>query len=225
MTDLAREFRRLAEEAASRATPLPAAEVMRRGDRRRQRRVRQNAMLAICASAAVIAAAVLTGAAGRSTKLASPEHAAQVSCTATVTEAVAAGHLTVCVNYLYDHDGKVRLQAVAASFGSKAGYGVPYFGFVFRNATTGLVDAHFASRLKEANAATSFNSGWISPGSRHWHANKALFQANEELTVTLYSESPLDGVIFPVADVTVSLTRPGFVCKNDGETGGGVHVC
>ena len=66
--DLASELRQLAGSAAGQARPLPAAEVMKRGERRRRHRIAGQ-----CAAVAVVLAAVsgiITGAAASSR----PEH-------------------------------------------------------------------------------------------------------------------------------------------------------
>ena len=64
MPDLAQELRRLADAAAGQAVPLPAAEVMRRGSRRRRRRMTRQA-ISVLAVAGVVTTAMLTGAATR----------------------------------------------------------------------------------------------------------------------------------------------------------------
>jgi hypothetical protein len=53
MTELDEELRRLAEHAAERAWPLPPAEVLKRGDRRRARTIVRDAAIGVAAAIAV----------------------------------------------------------------------------------------------------------------------------------------------------------------------------
>jgi hypothetical protein len=117
VADLAHELRRLADAAAGQAVPLPAAEVIRRGNLRRRRRTTRQA-ISVLAIAGVVTTVVLTGAATRivgKTAQGPAAPAARSGCTLLVTTAVPAAHMTVCVSYAYDHGGDVQLQAVSAS--------------------------------------------------------------------------------------------------------------
>lgn len=228
MADLAQELRRLADAAAGQAVPLPAAEVMRRGSLRRRRRTTRQA-ISVLAIAGVVTTAVLTGAATRIVGKTAPgptAPAARSGCTLLVTTGVPAAHMTVCVSYTYDHGGDVQLQAVSASYQSDRGYIDPYFGFVFRSASVGLVDDHFSAQSLpqcEGNAVRACSSGWIAPagknGNSYFHGNKGRFQPNEELIVNLRALNA-DDVFFTVTGIEVSLTRPGFACPGVGTVGG-----
>jgi len=63
MSELGDELQRVSDEAAREARPLSPAEVIRRGDRRRRRRMARNAVAAL-AVAATITAGVLSSASG-----------------------------------------------------------------------------------------------------------------------------------------------------------------
>jgi hypothetical protein len=186
------------------------------------------------AIAGVVVTAALTGAATRTAGKhargpAAPARAALDSCTLVVTTAVAAGHMTVCVDYAYERGGDVQLHAVKASYQSQGGYIDPSFSFVFRNARTGLADDRFSSNIEEANAVRADSTGWIAPaaaGNRkaYFQRSRGLFQGNEELIVTLVVLSD-QNLFTGVAGIEIGLTRPGFPCPAVGVTNDGIPVC
>lgn len=63
MSELGDELHRLADQGAQEARPLPASEVIRRGDRRRHRRMVRGAV-ATLAVAAAVTAGVISGVSG-----------------------------------------------------------------------------------------------------------------------------------------------------------------
>jgi hypothetical protein len=72
MTELDDELRRIAEHGADRASPLPPAEVMRRGDKRRRRRIVRECAIGVAAAVAVAVIALAGTAAVRHQQPAPP---------------------------------------------------------------------------------------------------------------------------------------------------------
>jgi len=64
MSDLGDELQRIASEAAQEARPLPVAQVMRLGGRRRRRRVARDALAAVAVAGAIVAGVLYNSSAG-----------------------------------------------------------------------------------------------------------------------------------------------------------------
>src|SRR5258708_40306767 len=103
----------MADDAACQARPLAAADVIRRGDRRRRPAIAQRALGGL-SIAGIAAAVILTGAASGAP---APPAAAASGTTpgaTTVTETTSspAGDLTIAVKYQPEPHGKLRLLSV-----------------------------------------------------------------------------------------------------------------
>jgi len=84
MSELGDELHRLADEGAEQARPLPPSEVIRRGDRRRHRRILSGAVATV-AVAGVITAGVVVGVAGGGHPAPAPPATRPVPATAQAT--------------------------------------------------------------------------------------------------------------------------------------------
>lgn len=84
MSELGDELHRLAEEGAEQARPLPPSEVIRRGARRRHRRILSGAVATV-AVAGVITAGVVVGVAGGGGPAPAPPATRPVPATAQAT--------------------------------------------------------------------------------------------------------------------------------------------
>ena len=215
MRDLAHELRQAAESAALDARPRPAAEVMRKGDRRRWRRRSRNIVAGLLTAGAVVAA--LTVLAGISSPVPGGRGAAAMSgdCTERASLSVARGQLAGCVSYRYVSGGLVQVRGVEALFRSAYGYAMPYFSFAFRDPATGRVDYQFATKAVEANAAQSHDTGRITlnehPGMRRLPADDLL-----EITLHGYNRQGVAPLYYTVATLVVSLNQRGMRCPENG---------
>jgi hypothetical protein len=140
-----------------------------------------------------------------------------------VTVVAPDGRLVGCVSYQAGPGG-LHVRWVAAAFNAKVGFDVPDFAFTFRNRTTGAVDYRFTSPIVDQNAVRSHSTGRIlighRPGARAIHRGDVL-------EVTLRYENN-QGLVRPVAALSVSLNRHGLLCPslgNDPETSNGGPVC
>jgi hypothetical protein len=204
MPDLASELRRMTEDAAMEARPLPVAEVIRRGNRRRARAI-GGAVLAVCSAATIGVIIALTGG---PQVVQRPSQPVRGTDGGTLTSTVVGpdGRVTIWVRYVPAGGGRVTADAVRASFSYQDGYANPFFRFVFRDQATGAADQSFASPHDYQNDATSLLTKWIPLPATGPHT----FASGEVLTVALRVQSVSDspGRIFTVNEVGVVLSRP-----------------
>jgi hypothetical protein len=210
--DLADELRRVADEAARDARPMPAAAVMTLGDRRRRRRWSRNILAAALAAGTVAVIAVVAGTSAPATPEGPKPAAAPGGCTERVTLAAADGRMSGCVSYQYLRHG-LYVRSVVVAFTAAAGFAMPQFTFTFRNQFTGTVDYQFSTPPVEGNAILSHSTGPILLGARP--QMRAVHQA-DILQITLKYEAP-DGRIDAVATLSLSLNPHGLLCPNLGQ--------
>ena len=129
MSELTGELRRVADEAARQARPLPAADVIRRGDRRRRRAIVQRSLggLSVAGIAAVV---IFTGAASGAPAAPAASGAARSATTVTETTSSATGTMTIEIKYLNPRRGKITPLSVTYSGTSKAAVKRPAVVFV-----------------------------------------------------------------------------------------------
>jgi hypothetical protein len=118
MPDLTDELRRLAADAASRATPAAITDVIRRGNRRRRRTMAQRSAGGLSVLG-LSAAVLITGAAHQPAAPASPTAAAGVT-TLTETTSSATGTMTIRVRYRSVPSGWARLLSITYSGSARA---------------------------------------------------------------------------------------------------------
>lgn len=135
--ELGDELRRVAREAAGRAWPLPVADVIRRGDRRRRRAVAWRSAGGMSV-AGIAAAVIFTGAAGSAPARPAASGAARGVTTLTETTSSAAGTMTVQVKYVKPRRGKITPLSVTFSGTSKVAVKRPAEVFVFGQAVPSL---------------------------------------------------------------------------------------
>lgn len=105
MPDLFDELRRLADEAAQKARPLPAPDLLRRGDRRRRRTLVQRS-----AGGVVVAGLLATGVLAATTGSAGP-----ASTVRSGSVAGKAGSLTITVRYQQRPHERLAIRSVTVS--------------------------------------------------------------------------------------------------------------
>jgi hypothetical protein len=215
MRDLAHELRQAAESAALEARPLPAPEVMRKGDRRRRRRRSRNIVAGFLTAGAVVAAITVLAGTSSPVQRGRVQPAMPGACTERATLSVARGQLAGCVSYRYVSRGFVQVRGLEAFFRSAYGYALPYFTFAFRDPTTGRVDYQFATKAVEANAAQSHDTGRITLAE---HAGVRRLPADDLLEITLhaYKTQGVAPVYYTVATLVVSLNQRGLRCPENG---------
>jgi hypothetical protein len=226
--DLADELRRVADEAARDARPLPVAAVMALGDRRRRRRWSRSILATAVAAGTVAVIAVVASSNALGRPGGRGPSAMLGGCTERVTLAAADGRISGCVSYRFGSGG-LRIRSVEASFTAEAGFALPYFTFTFRNQATGTVDYQFSTPLVEGNAILSHNTGPILLSSR---PEMRAVHRGDVLEITLKYEDSGSGVIDTGATLSLSLNPRGLFCPNLGQSyfgssngGRGVPTC
>ena len=142
MADLTSQLRAMADQTAGRSRPIPADQLISRGNRLRRATTVRRALAGVGA-AGVVAAAVLAGTAGSAATGSAPA-AAGTTTTASqtiklsATGSDAAGNLTVTVRYRDLPGNRIRLLAVS-----------------------------YAGHCRVAIATPALNLVFVSPGSRH----------------------------------------------------------
>jgi hypothetical protein len=119
MSDLSSQLRQVADDAAGQARPMAVAEVIRRGNRRRQRVIAQRSLSGLSA-VGLGAAIVFTGAAGNPSAPESGSAAASHGITSTEQTTSAAGKISVVVKYQDERHGKIKILSLTFSAHSKA---------------------------------------------------------------------------------------------------------
>src|ERR1700683_356135 len=134
MSDLSSQLRQVAGDAAAQARPLAVAEVIRRGNRRRQRVIAQRSLSGLSA-VGIGAAFVLTGATSHPT---APESAAASrELTATEQTTSALGKITIVVKYTDESRARLKLNSIAYSIHSNAAVKHPQVVLTFRQVDAG----------------------------------------------------------------------------------------
>jgi hypothetical protein len=115
VSDLTGELQAMADHAAHQARPLAAADVIRRGDRRRRRTIAQQSLGGLSV-AGVAAVAILAGVAGGvPVAPASSSGASPAGHTLAETTSSRAGDMTISAKYLYEPHGRIKLLSVTYS--------------------------------------------------------------------------------------------------------------
>lgn len=117
MSDLASELRQVADDAACHAMPLPAADVIRRGDRRRHRTIVQRSLggLSAVGAATVAGVMIFAGAPAANPAAAGSAGTAPGTIKVTGTASAGAGNITLNTAYRITRRGKVRVLSVTYS--------------------------------------------------------------------------------------------------------------
>jgi hypothetical protein len=136
MSDLTDDLRHLAEAAAHQARPLPAGEVIRRGDLRRRRTIAQRTAGGLSAIGVVgVAGSMLLSSTPAGPGSPAAAGAVKDGITLTETTTSAAGIMTVTVRYRLEPHRKLQLLAVRFSGASKKLVSDPALNFALTTPT------------------------------------------------------------------------------------------
>lgn len=131
MSDLTSELQAMADNAARQARPLAAADVIRRGDRRRRRTIAQQSLGGLSV-ASVAAVAIFAGVAGGvPVAPASSSGATPAGHTLTETTSSRAGDMTIQAKYRYEPHGRIKLLSVTYSGDAQVAVRKPSLLFEF----------------------------------------------------------------------------------------------
>ncbi len=155
MSDLNSQLRQVADAAASQARPIAAAEVIRRGNRRRQRVITQRSLGGLSA-VGIGAAVVLTGAASNPSAPAASSASAAHGITVTEKTTSALGKLSITLKYADERHAKVNITSLAYSAHSKAAIRHPALLLTLRPTAT-----------SKRGTLTAFAFIMLTPGDRH----------------------------------------------------------
>jgi hypothetical protein len=131
VSDLTSELQAMADNAAHQARPLAAADVIRRGDRRRRRTIAQQSLGGLSV-AGVAAVAIFAGVAGGvPVAPASSSGASPAGHTLAETTSSRAGAMTISAKYLYEPHGRIKLLSVTYSGDAQVAVRKPSLLFEF----------------------------------------------------------------------------------------------
>ncbi len=203
MPDFTNELRQLADSATAAARPLPATEVLRRGDRRRRISIAQRAAGGLSVLGLIAAVIVTTG---NTSSLAGPSSptapatsgSTQNSISMTDTVTATAGTMTIQAEYLLGTGGRIKL--ISVTFSGHAKHAVKNSKVIF-NFGPNLAATSFSARKRsiffygisvKLNSAHDFSGSLPARDVTKIRQHGGLF-GNEPLAVTLESFVMSDG--------------------------------